>query len=113
MIRESLVDDHGEPLVTLHGLRHTGASIALAGGVALTVVSRQLGHARVDITAKVYAHMLDDRPLDAFGAAHERTAPCRANMPADWKRPTRRKLLIPRPPVPTARRPPSGAVRRV
>jgi len=31
-------------LVTLHGLRHTAGSIALAAGVPLIAVSRQLGH---------------------------------------------------------------------
>jgi integrase len=38
----------------------------------LIAVSQQLGHARVDITAKVYAHLLDDSQLDAFASAHER-----------------------------------------
>jgi hypothetical protein len=38
----------------------------------LIAVSQQLGHARVDITAQVYAHLLDDSQLDAFASAHER-----------------------------------------
>ncbi|MEZ5099630.1 MAG: tyrosine-type recombinase/integrase [Thermoleophilia bacterium] len=69
--RAGLVTDTGRPLVGFHGLRHTAASIGLAGGVPLIAVSRQLGHARVDITAKVYAHLLDDSQLDGFAAAHE------------------------------------------
>jgi integrase len=71
--RAGLVTTEGKPLISLHGLRHTAASIGLAHGVPLIAVSRQLGHARVDITAKVYAHLLDDSQLDAFANAHERT----------------------------------------
>jgi hypothetical protein len=36
----------------------------LAAGVALIVVSRQLGHANPQITASVYAHLLGDSELD-------------------------------------------------
>jgi integrase len=70
--RAGLVKD-GKPLVSFHGLRHTAASVGLAHGVPLIAVSQQLGHARVDITAKVYAHLLDDSQLDAFARAHERS----------------------------------------
>lgn len=41
-----------------HGLRHTWATIALANGVPLTVVSERLGHADPSITLRVYAHLL-------------------------------------------------------
>jgi integrase len=71
--RAELVDADGSPLVSFHGLRHTAASVGLARGVPLITVSQQLGHARVDITAKVYAHLLDDSQLDAFAGAHENT----------------------------------------
>jgi len=40
----------------LHACRHTHAELALAGGVRLDVVSKQLGHASVAITADVYGH---------------------------------------------------------
>jgi integrase len=69
--RAGLVKDE-KPFVSFHGLRHTAASVGLAHGVPLIAVSQQLGHARVDITAKVYAHLLDDSQLDAFASAHER-----------------------------------------
>jgi len=57
--------------VTLHGLRHTAGSIALAAGVPLIVVSRQLGHSNPQITAKVYAHLLSDSQLDDVAAVFE------------------------------------------
>ena len=62
--RAGLVDGEGLPLVTLHGLRQTAASIMLARGVPLIVVSRQLSHADPKITASTYAHLLGDSELD-------------------------------------------------
>jgi integrase len=46
----------GVPHRGLHACRHTHAEMALAGGVRLDIVSKQLGHASVAITADVYGH---------------------------------------------------------
>jgi integrase len=67
--RAGLVDEGGVRLVTPHGLRHTAASLMLAAGVPLIVVSRQLGHANPNVTAQVYAHLLVDSQLDEAAAA--------------------------------------------
>jgi integrase len=67
LIRAGLVDGDGRPLTTLHGLRHTCGSILLGRGVPLIVVSRHLGHADPNITARVYAHLLEDAQLDQIG----------------------------------------------
>lgn len=40
--------------VTVHGLRHTHASLMLRRGVPLEVVSQKLGHSRPSFTADVY-----------------------------------------------------------
>jgi len=64
MTRAGLVDVDHKPLVSLHGLRHTCGSILLARGVPLIVVSRHLGHADPNVTARVYAHLLSDAQLD-------------------------------------------------
>ncbi len=48
----------GLPKVTLHGLRHTYASLMIAEGVPLVVVSKQLGHAQPSTTANIYAHAI-------------------------------------------------------
>jgi integrase len=69
--RAGLVDDQGRPLVSLHGLRHTAASIMLGAGVPLLVVSRQLGHASPQITATIYAHLASDDQLDAAARAFQ------------------------------------------
>ena len=45
--------------VRLHDLRHTYASLALHRGVPVEVVSKTLGHARVDITLNIYRHLYD------------------------------------------------------
>jgi integrase len=62
------------PRCLVHGLRHTAGSIALAAGVPLIVVSRQLGHSNPQITAAVYAHLLSDTQLDDAAAVFERTS---------------------------------------
>jgi len=40
-----------------HDLRHTHATLLLEAQVDITVVSRRLGHANVQITADRYAHV--------------------------------------------------------
>ncbi len=63
-------------IVTLHGLRHTAASIMLAAGVPLIVVSRQLGHANPNITTQMYAHLVDqEQQLDYAAAVFETPRP--------------------------------------
>lgn len=46
------------PPIRLHDLRHTAASLALAAGVPLKVVSEQLGHSSLAITADTYTSVL-------------------------------------------------------
>lgn len=56
---------------TPHGMRHDCGSFQLALNVPITVVSKHLRHASVDITAKVYAHILqgdERRGADALAA---------------------------------------------
>ena len=48
----------GLPPVHVHSLRHTFASLMIADGTPLVVVSRRLGHAQVSTTANIYAHVI-------------------------------------------------------
>ena len=48
----------GLPKVTVHSLRHTYASLMIADGTPLIVVSHQLGHAQTSTTANIYAHVI-------------------------------------------------------
>jgi integrase len=63
-----LVRDAGLPRITLHGVRHSYATAALAAGEPLKVVSERLGHASTSITANLYQHVLpsmDERTANA------------------------------------------------
>ena len=48
----------GLPKVTVHSLRHTYASLMIADGTPLVVVSKALGHAQPSTTANIYAHVI-------------------------------------------------------
>lgn len=63
-----LTAEAGLSLIRLHDLRHTAASLALAGGVDLKTVSANLGHSGIAITADLYAHVL---PATARAAAEK------------------------------------------
>jgi integrase len=56
---KKLVKAAGVPPIALHGARHSYAELALASGVRLDVVSRQLGHASIATTANIYTHDSD------------------------------------------------------
>jgi integrase len=45
------------PVIRLHDLRHTHATLLLADGVPVKVVSERLGHASATITLTVYQHV--------------------------------------------------------
>jgi integrase len=58
---DKLVKKAGVKRITIHGLRHTYATLALAAGEDPKVVSESLGHATVAITLHIYRHV---RPTD-------------------------------------------------
>jgi integrase len=53
-----LVTESGLPPVTLHGLRHGAATLALAAGTDLKIVQDQLGHSSITLTADTYTSVL-------------------------------------------------------
>ena len=57
----------GLPRMTVHDLRHTAASLAIASGANLKAVQRMLGHASAAMTFDVYADLFDD-DVDAVSA---------------------------------------------
>ena len=54
----SFIVRSGMPKVTVHSLRHTYATLMIADGVPLVVVSKQLGHTQTSTTANIYAHAI-------------------------------------------------------
>lgn len=59
--------------MTIHDLRHTAASLAIASGANVKAVQRMLGYASAAMTLDVYADLFDD-DLDAVGAALDHAA---------------------------------------
>ncbi len=55
-----LTDKAGLRPVRLHDLRHGAASLRLAAGVDIAVVSKQLGHSTITLTSDTYSHLLQD-----------------------------------------------------
>lgn len=56
------------PYITLHGLRHSFASIAHSRAVPLFDISRALGHSSSATTTKVYMHLFDETHLNVVRA---------------------------------------------
>lgn len=50
----------GIPVITIHGLRHTHASLLLFAGVSIASVARRLGHASMTTTQKIYLHIIQE-----------------------------------------------------
>lgn len=46
------------PDITLHGLRHTSATLLISGHVDVRTVSARLGHSQTSTTMNIYAHAL-------------------------------------------------------
>jgi integrase len=51
--------------ITVHGLRHTSATLLLKAGVQPHVVQRRLGHSKVEMTLNIYSHVLPSMQSDA------------------------------------------------
>lgn len=62
---DALCTESGVRRITMHGLRHTCATLSLSAGVPMHVVQRRLGHAQVQMTLNLYAHVLPDQQADA------------------------------------------------
>lgn len=48
------------PVISVHGLRHTHASLLLYAGVSIGSVARRLGHASMTTTQKTYLHIVQE-----------------------------------------------------
>ena len=53
------IKDNNLPPLTLHGLRHSFASIANAKGIPMYDIGKALGHSSPATTSKIYTHLLD------------------------------------------------------
>ena len=63
------------PHITLHGLRHSFASVANHQGVTMHDISRTLGHSSIAVTSSIYTHLFDEtqsKTLQTVAKAIER-----------------------------------------
>jgi len=86
--------------LTFHGLRHCFASLALAGGADIALVSKLLGHASISITSDVYGHLVGTLAslapplgMEAAQAFHR----CRSSSTVCWESTPHIAFLSPEP----------------
>jgi integrase len=72
---------HIEPRPRIHDLRHSHASVLLAQGVPIHIVSIRLGHESIQTTVNVYGHLLPDAQALAASAASMAFGASRGHAP--------------------------------
>ena len=65
------------PPITLHGLRHTNATLLIAAGTNLQTVAKRLGHANTTTTSKIYAHAIQSADAAAADTLQDILHPVR------------------------------------
>ena|SRR3712207_1909129 len=69
-VDEGLIDrdpTRNVPVISIHGLRHTHASLLLFADVSTASVARRLGHSSMATTQKTYLHIireLENKDID-------------------------------------------------
>ena len=61
-------DEHQLPLINLHALRHSSASLLIESGVDLLTVSKRMGHSKISTTLDIYTHRLKKDDHEAADA---------------------------------------------
>jgi integrase len=59
---------HDMPYLSVHGLRHTWATLALQAGIHPKIVQERLGHSTIAITLDIYSHVNPAMDADAANA---------------------------------------------
>lgn len=62
----SFIKRNNLPPVTIHGLRHTSATLLIASGTNIRTISARLGHSQTSTTMNIYAHAI--KSADAAAA---------------------------------------------
>lgn len=57
---KTLTQSLGFPGLTIHGLRHSYASLMRRAGADMQMISKLMGHSTITVTASVYSHLFDD-----------------------------------------------------
>ncbi len=80
------------PLVTVHELRHTAASLMIASGANVKTVQAQLGHKSATMTLDQYGHLFPDDVDDVADKMDDLVSGCAHNVPTE-DRPGRKYAL--------------------
>ena len=46
------------PIISVHGLRHSNASLMINNGIDVKAVSEHLGHCNIAVTGDIYSHII-------------------------------------------------------
>ena len=65
-LRSATAPEADEQQVGLHTLRHTYASLLINQGESIKYVSKQLGHASIQLTADLYGHLFKETSVSAM-----------------------------------------------
>ena len=60
-----LVSETDLPAISVHGLRHTSATLGLISGTPLKVMSERLGHSSITMTGDIYSHVTEGMDREA------------------------------------------------
>lgn len=74
------VRQSGLPPITLHGLRHSFATVASAQGAPLFDIGKALGHSTPSTTGRIYTHLSDQFHAQTLGRVADALGPARK----DW-----------------------------
>jgi len=67
---------HDLPPISLHGLRHSFASVANSRSVPMFTISKALGHSSTSITSAVYTHLFDETVQDVVSVVADAIVRC-------------------------------------
>ena len=59
----SFTEKNGLPKIHPHMFRHTAVSLQLQAGISITDAAKRAGHARPDVTLRIYSHTLKKNDL--------------------------------------------------
>jgi integrase len=82
-VHHRLLRAAGLPLLRFHDMRHSAASLMLAGGIHPKIASERLGHSNVGITLDLYSHAVPSLRHDLRRRWHGRWG-CRPSDYCAW-----------------------------
>jgi len=72
---KEFIERNGLPTITLHGLRHTAASLLISNGLNIRTVSSILGHSQASTTLNIYSHTFHSSLREAANIVDTMLAP--------------------------------------